>query len=66
MKISVLALKPADTSYNQAAAIPFGGVTALHFIKKIIIKENHKVLVVGASGAVGSAAVQLASLMEQL
>lgn len=55
-----LALKPADISHNEAAAIPFGGVTALHFIKKTIIKENQKVLIVGASGAVGSAAVQLA------
>ena len=55
-----LALKPASISHNEAAAIPFGGVTALHFIRKANIKANQKVLVVGASGAVGSAAVQLA------
>jgi 2-desacetyl-2-hydroxyethyl bacteriochlorophyllide A dehydrogenase len=55
-----LALKPVNILHNEAAAIPFGGVTALHFIKKALIKENQKVLVVGASGAVGSAAVQLA------
>jgi len=55
-----LALKPANLSHNEAAAIPFGGVAALHFIKKAMIKANQKVLVVGASGAVGSAAVQLA------
>lgn len=55
-----LALKPADISYNEAAAIPFGGVTAFHFIKKVKIKVNQKILIVGASGAVGSAAVQLA------
>lgn len=55
-----LALKPLGISHNEAAAIPFGGVTALHFIKKTIIKANQKVLIVGASGAVGSAAVQLA------
>lgn len=55
-----LALKPANISHNEAAAIPFGGVTALHFIKKVLIIKNQKVLVVGASGAVGSAAVQLA------
>lgn len=55
-----IALKPAKISHNEAAVIPFGGVTALHFIKKAIIKPGQKVLVVGASGAVGSAAVQLA------
>ena len=55
-----IALKPANISHTEAAVIPFGGVTALHFIKKATIKPGQKVLVVGASGAVGSAAVQLA------
>lgn len=55
-----LALKPANISHKEAAVIPFGGVTALHFIKKADIKPGQKVLVVGASGAVGSSAVQLA------
>lgn len=55
-----IALKPANISHKEAAVIPFGGVTALHFIKKAKIKPGQKVLVVGASGAVGSAAVQLA------
>ncbi len=55
-----VALKPANISHKEAAVIPFGGVTALHFIKKADIKPGQKVLVVGASGAVGSAAVQLA------
>lgn len=55
-----IALKPANISHQEAAVIPFGGVTALHFIKKAKIKPGQKVLVVGASGAVGSAAVQLA------
>jgi 2-desacetyl-2-hydroxyethyl bacteriochlorophyllide A dehydrogenase len=55
-----IALKPANISHNEAAVIPFGAVTALHFIKKAMIKPGQKVLVVGASGAVGSAAVQLA------
>jgi 2-desacetyl-2-hydroxyethyl bacteriochlorophyllide A dehydrogenase len=57
---SSIALKPANISHNEAAVIPFGAVTALHFIKKAILKPGQKVLVVGASGAVGSAAVQLA------
>jgi len=55
-----IALKPTNITHNEAAVIPFGGVTALHFFKKAMIKANQKVLVVGASGAVGSAAVQLA------
>ena len=55
-----LAIKPASISHKEAAVIPFGGVTALHFINKAAIKPGQKVLVVGASGAVGSAAVQLA------
>ncbi len=57
---SSVALKPLSVAHTQAAVIPFGGVTALHFLKKAGIKPNQKVLVVGASGAVGSAAVQLA------
>ena len=55
-----IALKPSNISHKEAAVIPFGGVTALHFIKKAMIKPGQKVLVVGASGAVGSSAIQLA------
>jgi 2-desacetyl-2-hydroxyethyl bacteriochlorophyllide A dehydrogenase len=55
-----IALKPANISHKEAAVIPFGGVAALHFMKKAAIKPGQKVLVVGASGAVGSAAVQFA------
>lgn len=55
-----IALKPANISHEEAAVIPFGGVAAWHFIKKARIQPGQKVLVVGASGAVGSAAVQLA------
>jgi NADPH:quinone reductase-like Zn-dependent oxidoreductase len=55
-----LALKPDRLTHTEAAAIPFGGTAALHFIKKAAIKPGQKVLINGASGAVGSAAVQLA------
>lgn len=57
---STIAKKPVNITHSDAAAIPFGGVTALHFIKEANIKPNQKVLVVGALGAVGNAAVQLA------
>ena len=55
-----LALKPIDMKHTEAAVIPFGGATALYFIKKANITTGQKVLINGASGAVGSSAVQLA------
>ena len=55
----ILSIKPVNISHQQAATIPFGATTALYFLKKAGIKSGQKVLVYGASGAVGSAAVQL-------
>jgi len=53
-------LKPDIISHIEAAVVPFGGLAALHFIKRAKIKYGQKVLIYGASGAVGTAAVQLA------
>jgi NADPH:quinone reductase-like Zn-dependent oxidoreductase len=55
-----IALKPENLSHEEAAAIPFGGTTAYHFLKKANIQPGQRVLIYGGSGAVGSAAVQLA------
>lgn len=55
-----LSLKPHTISNQEAAVIPFGGVTALYFLKKASVQKGQKVLIIGASGAVGTAAVQLA------
>jgi NADPH:quinone reductase-like Zn-dependent oxidoreductase len=57
---SFMTLKPSNLSYEEAIAIPFGGVTALFFLKKGNIQKGNKVMIYGASGAVGSLAVQIA------
>ncbi len=56
----ILSIKPNNISHKEASTIPFGGTTALHFLRKANIRDGQKVLIYGASGAVGTAAVQLA------
>ncbi len=53
---------PANASFEEAAAIIFGGQTAIYFLDKLKIdrKPNQKILIIGATGSVGSAAIQIA------
>ncbi|WP_062049568.1 NAD(P)-dependent alcohol dehydrogenase [Bacillus sp. JCM 19034] len=59
---SPIAKMPTNATFADAATLPFGGQTALHFIEKLNILRDGTVLVYGASGAVGTMALQLLSI----
>jgi len=59
-----IAIKPEEISYEQAASLSFGGTTALHFFRKGNLEKGQKILIYGASGAVGTSAVQLAKYFD--
>jgi NADPH:quinone reductase-like Zn-dependent oxidoreductase len=58
----VLTAKPANVTFEQAAAIPYAGVMALGLLRKAQLRPGQRVLVIGASGGIGPAVLQLAKL----
>ncbi|MCR9264009.1 MAG: NAD(P)-dependent alcohol dehydrogenase [Flavobacteriaceae bacterium] len=59
-KHGVVGLKPENVTYQEAAALPIGAMTAMYLLEKANLKKGQSVLIYGASGSVGSYAVQIA------
>ncbi|WP_040951085.1 NAD(P)-dependent alcohol dehydrogenase [Gorillibacterium massiliense] len=58
---AIIGLKPGSLTFEEAVSIPFGGLSALHFLKKSNINKGDTILIYGASGSVGTSAIQLAN-----
>jgi NADPH:quinone reductase-like Zn-dependent oxidoreductase len=59
-KHGCLAIKPNNMSHQDAASVSYGGILAIHFMRKMNIQNGQKMLIYGASGAIGTVAIQIA------
>ncbi len=57
---AALALRPANLTYEESAALPYGGLIASFFVRRLKVEKGQRLLVYGASGAIGTAALHLA------
>ncbi len=55
----LIAIKPSNMTFEEAAAVPIGGLTALRFLKQAGVKTGHNILIYGASGSVGTFSIQI-------
>ena len=59
----LMTIKPSNLTFEEAAAVPIGGLTAYRFLRQSGLEKNDRILIYGASGSVGTYAIQIARAM---